>query len=309
MKASILFPALLATSLSCAALPLLGKPTWTDPAKAAAEDPDFNVQGEYVADGKAAQVVATGNGRFIISEYVGGLPGAGWDGSKITRSSGDKALVSRKLAKFERIEREVPTLGAKPPEGAVVLFDGEGTGEWNKAKVEDGFLMAGTTTKRKFKDFKLHLEFRLPYKPETPLSHQDRGNSGIYIFDRYEVQILDSFGLDYDLSTWDGENLSDSKQWCGSFYKFKTPDVPMCLPPLTWQSYDIDFTAPKLEGGKKVSNARVTVFHNGVKIHDDLELPKGTGNGGKLAEVPEGSLQFQGHGNPVQFRNVWIEEK
>lgn len=309
MNTALLFTALLATSLSSAAAPLVGKPTWTDPAKAAAEDPDFKVQGEYVAKGKAAQVVATGKGSFLVSEYAGGLPGAGWDGSKISRSNGDKAFVTNKLGGFERIERKVSTLGAKPPEGAVVLFDGEGTEEWNKAKVEDGLLMAGTTTKRKFKDFKLHLEFRLPYKPETPLSDQDRGNSGIYIFDRYECQIIDSFGLDYDLSTWEGKNLSDSKQWCGSFYKFRAPDVPMCLPPLTWQSYDIDFTAPKFEGGKKVSNARVTVLHNGVKIHDDLELPKGTGNGGKLPEVPEGPLQFQGHGNPVQFRNIWIEEK
>lgn len=309
MKTSILFSALLVTIPSCAAIPLFGKPTWTDPAKAAAEDPDFKVQGEYLAEGRAAQVVATGDGKFFISEYAGGLPGAGWDGSKITKSNGDKAFVSRKLDGFERAERKVSALGAKPPEGAVVLFSGEGIEEWNKAKLEDGLLMAGTSTKRRFKDFKLHLEFRLPYKPETPLTHQDRGNSGIYIFGRYEVQIIDSFGLDYDLSTWEGRNLSDPKQWCGSFYKFKTPDVPMCLPPLTWQSYDIDFTAPKFEGGKKLSNARVTVLHNGVKIHDDVELPKGTGNGGKLPEVPEGRLQLQGHANPVQFRNIWLVEQ
>lgn len=298
----------LSVALAVTASPLLAGPLWTDPAVAAAESPDFKIQGEYVSKGRAAQVVAEGKGKFLVSEYAGGLPGAGWDGSKIEKSSGDAAFVGKQLDGFERIEREVSTLGAKAPEGATVLFDGSNTDEWTKGKIQDGVLMAGTTTKRDFKDFKLHLEFRLPFKPETPLSSQDRGNSGVYVFGRYECQIIDSFGLDYDLSTWDGKNQSDNKQWCGSFYKFKTPDVPMCLPPLAWQSYDIDFTAPKFEDGRKVTNARATVVHNGVKIHDDVELPKGTGNGGKLPEVPEGSILLQGHGNPVQFRNIWIVE-
>ena len=284
-------------------------PVWTDPVKAAAENPDFKIQGEYVGEGRAAQVVALGNGQFQISEYAKGLPGAGWDGSKIGKSVGDAAWVAKQLKGMKRSERAVSTLGAKPPEGALVLFDGTNADAWKNGKIEDGLLMAGTTSKQAFKDFKLHLEFRLPFKPETPLSHQDRGNSGVYIFGRYECQIIDSFGLDYDLSTWGGKNESDNKQWCGSFYKFKTPDVPMCLPPLTWQSYDIDFTAPKFENGKKVSNERATVIQNGVKIHDDVELPSGTGNGGKLPEVPEGNILLQGHGNPVKFRNVWIVEK
>ncbi|MEM1084037.1 MAG: DUF1080 domain-containing protein [Verrucomicrobiota bacterium] len=305
MKAK-LFTVLLATLV--AGPMALANPLWTDPEKAAEENPDFLIQGEYVAEGKAAQVVAKGKGKFLISRYSGGLPGAGWDGGEIRKSMGDAETVSRQLEGYKRIEREVATLGAKPPEGATVLFDGSSDEEWGKKTMKDGLLMAGTTTKRKFGDFKLHLEFRLPFKPETPLSHQDRGNSGIYIFGRYEVQVIDSFGLDYDLSTWEGKNLSDSKQWCGSFYKFKTPDVPMCLPPLRWQSYDIDFTAPRFEDGKKVANARVTVIHNGVKIHDDLELPKGTGMGGKKPEIPKGSLLLQGHGNPVQYRNIWIVE-
>ena len=284
-------------------------PVWTDPVKAAAENPDFKVQGEYVGEGRAAQVVALGKGQFQISEYAKGLPGAGWDGSKISKSIGDAAFVAKQLKGMKLADRAVSTLGEKPPEGALVLFDGSNADAWKSGKIEDGLLMAGATSKQAFKSFKLHLEFRLPFKPETPLSSQDRGNSGIYIFGRYECQIIDSFGLDYDLSTWGGKNESDNKQWCGSFYKFKTPDVPMCLPPLTWQSYDIDFTAPKFENGKKVSNARATVIQNGVKIHDDVELPKGTGNGGKLPEVPEGNILLQGHGNPVQFRNVWIVEK
>ena len=152
-------------------------------------------------------------------------------------------------------------------------------------------------------DFTLHLEFRLPYKPNSPLSSQDRGNSGIYLQNRYETQVLD-FKLVYD------KNIkvplkSDPKQWCGCFYKFKTADTPM-LPPLSWQTYDIDFQAPKFENGEKVADATITVKHNGVIIHDKVRLPKGTGAGGGRKEVPKGPIIFQGHGNPVFYRNIWI---
>ena len=83
----------------------------------------------------------------------------------------------------------------------------------------------------------------------------------------------------------------------------------MCLPPLTWQTYDIHFTASKFTGEKKTANARITVFHNGVKIHDDVELPKGTGAGGGRKEIPKGPIVLQGHGNPVRYRNICIVEK
>ncbi|MED5259678.1 MAG: DUF1080 domain-containing protein, partial [Verrucomicrobiota bacterium] len=99
---------------------------------------------------------------------------------------------------------------------------------------------------------------------------------------------------------------SDPKQWCGCFYKFKTADTPMCFPPLSWQTYDIDFQAPKFENGKKVADATITVKHNGVIIHDKVRLPKGTGAGGGRKEVPKGPIIFQGHGNPVFYRNIWI---
>jgi len=81
----------------------------------------------------------------------------------------------------------------------------------------------------------------------------------------------------------------------------------MCFPPLTWQSYDIVFTAPRFEDGKKVKNARITNRHNGVLIHDDVELPKGTGAGGGRPEKPEAQIFIQGHGNPVRYRNIWLK--
>jgi hypothetical protein len=87
--------------------------------------------------------------------------------------------------------------------------------------------------------------------------------------------------------------------------------VNACLPPLAWQTYDIEFTAPRYENGKKVKNARVTIKHNGIVIHDDLELPKNTaGTPGGITEAPEPfGLYLQDHGNPVAFRNIWVVEK
>jgi hypothetical protein len=126
---------------------------------------------------------------------------------------------------------------------------------------------------------------------------QGRGNSGVYIQSRYEVQVLDSFGLE-------GEDNE-----CGGIYSIAKPAVNMCLPPLAWQTYDIDFTAARYdEQGNKTKNARVTIKHNGVVIHDNLELPHGTP--GRNAEGPgPDALFLQDHGNPVAFRNIWAVEK
>jgi hypothetical protein len=127
---------------------------------------------------------------------------------------------------------------------------------------------------------------------------QDRGNSGVYPQGRYEIQVLDSFGLK-------GENNE-----CGGIYRTAAPKVNMCFPPLVWQTYDIDFTAPKYEGDKKTANAKVTIRHNGVVIHENQEIEKetGGGNGGREANTP-GPLYFQDHGDQVFYRNVWIVEK
>ncbi len=295
-------------------------PLWLDPAIAAEQDADFRQIGEYVTaiDHKEARqgvrVAGLGGGQFLVSTYMGGLPGAGWDGSdaafevmavtEVEEKTGDGELLMR-------VVRESPTLGKKAPEGAVVLFAGE-ENDKVKGEIKDGSLWAGSQTTGEYGNFHLHVEFRLPYKPQTPLSSQDRGNSGLYLQNRYEVQVLDTFGLVFDRELLEPvlELKSDPKQWCGCLYKFKAADVPMSLPPLTWQTYDIDFTAPTFDAaGEKTANARITVVHNGVKIHDDVELPKGTGAGGTRPEVARGPILFQGHGNPTAFRNVWLIEK
>lgn len=307
---SICFFGLLGSTAGAA--PKSDASTWTDPAAAKAH-PGFELQGEYIggegAEKTGLQVAALDQGKFHVLTYAGGLPGEGWDPkTKIEAALLSTDEVKAKVAGMKRVVRESPTLGEKAPEGARILFDGEAS-DAIKGKVEEGLLWSGAETTAPVGDFRLHIEFRLPYKPGRELSSQDRGNSGLYIFNNYEVQIIDTFGLDFDSENNAVALKSNHTQWCACFYKFKTPDVPMSFPPLQWQTYDIDFTAPRFEGDKKVGNARITVRHNGVLVHDDVELPKGTGAGGNRPEKPKGILYLQDHGNPVAFRNIWLVEK
>lgn len=295
--------------------------TITDPKDAG---PDYAVQGEYTGklgnDEAGAQVVALGGGKFDLVLYTGGLPGAGWErGDERIKATGEtkdgdttfkakdwtaslkdgtitiKSSAGEAVGQLKKTERKSKTLGAKPPEGATVLFDGTSAEAWLRGKLtDDKLLMSDCETKQKFGDFTLHIEFRTPFKPYA--RGQARGNSGVYIQNRYECQVLDSFGLE-------GENNE-----CGGIYSIAKPNVNMCYPPLTWQTYDIEFTAARYEGGKKVKNAVVTILHNGVAIHNALELTHGTP--GKNPEGPGGDgIYLQGHGNPVVYRNIWIVEK
>jgi hypothetical protein len=151
-------------------------------------------------------------------------------------------------------------------------------------------------TKRKFKDFKLHLEFCTPFMPEA--RGQGRGNSGVYLQNRYEIQVLDSYGLE----------PKDNE--CGGIYQVGAPLVNMCYPPGQWQTYDITFQAPRFDGsGNKQKDAVVTVVHNGVTIHDQQPIPHPTG-GALDSNVSEpGGVYLQDHGNLVRFRNIWLVEQ
>ena len=280
-----------------------------------ATNPDFITQGEYVGtagDKKfGAQVIARGAGKYDVVILAGGLPGSGWDGKDRLVKTGetlkdDQAAVwlDQGVLKFKgttavdlkKVYRVSPTMGAKPATGAVVLFDGSSVEGWDNAKLEDGKLLGvGGRTKAKFHNFTLHLEFRSPFQPTK--SGQGRGNSGMYLLDQYECQILDSFGLT-------GENNE-----CGGFYTIQKPNVNMCLPPLSWQTYDVDFTAAKYDAAKKkTANAIVTIKQNGVLIHDQFELDRNTPGGGTLDESQPGALYLQNHGDAVRFRNIWVVE-
>ena len=151
-------------------------------------------------------------------------------------------------------------------------------------------------TREKFSDYTMHIEFMLPYRPRA--RGQGRGNSGFYQVDHYEMQILDSFGLE-------GRNNE-----CGGIYTKADPLVNMCSPPLTWPTYDVEFTNAVADGtGKKTKNAILTARHNGVLIHDKLDIPGKTGGSRNDPEGTPGPIKLQGHGNPLQFRNVWIVPK
>lgn len=281
------------------------------------------------ADGKAAEVPATKEGKGKLEMRRPGQPGERPQGQRPQgeRPQGQRApgfggfrgfpvkieipaTGDLPAMTFEKTFRTSPTLGKAAPEGATVIFDGTNLdmfkdgakmneitfGQQQQSNPRFNTLWAEATTKpfEADKPYTLHLEFMLSFMPEA--RGQGRSNSGVYIYQSYECQVLDSFGLE-------GENNE-----CGGFYTIAKPIVNMCAPPLTWQTYDFEFTPPKYDGDKKTANTRLTLKHNGVVIHDNIELPGATP--GCLPEGPGArGIYLQGHGNKVQYRNIWIEYK
>lgn len=259
----------------------------------------------------ALQVVPV-EGRYYVSIYQGGLPGVGWDGGQIKHEWIEADVIADRLVGLTKVDRAATLKFPTPPADAIVLFDGTKNKHWKFATVNNGLLQAGAATKEKFKNFKLHFECMTPYKPSLPLSHPGRGNSGVFALGAYEVQIQDTFGLDLSPDAWkEVKIIKKTDTWCGSIYGIRAPSINVCSPPLTWQSFDIEFTAAVFNGETKTNDAIVTVHHNGILVQDQVKLPSGTGGGpkGPRPEVATGPIYFQKHGNPVQYRNIWIQKK
>jgi hypothetical protein len=212
--------------------------------------------------------------------------------------------------KAAKPEDLVDAKGTPAPSGAIVLFDGKSVDKWTKRdgkgevkwRLADG-MMEGVkghgdiVTKDKFGgSFLLHVEFRVPYEPGN--KGQGRGNSGIYIQGRYEVQVLDSYGLKSAVND------------CAAIYGIAAPKVNACKAPTVWQSYDIEFSAPKFVDGKKTEPTVISVTHNGVKVHDAVKVnaDNTTAGMGGDPSLP-GPIMLQDHGHPVQYRNIWLTPK
>jgi len=306
--------------------------------------PDDRLMGEYAgsltADGKAsdglAQVIPEGKGQYravlmrglwgqdkakkpvrieltgkaagnevALSAMVNNVP---WSGKLVGRETltvqaadGGGRFVGRFTV------RTSDTLAAKPPEGAIVLLPFEPgkpppLAEWtnkNWKPLASGAMevrRGNTSSVRKFGSCKVHIEFRCPYEPTK--RGQGRGNSGVYLQRRYEVQVLDSFGLI--------PRMGD----CGAIYGVSIPKINPSLPPLAWQTYDIEFVASKVGADGKVVRKPMmkAVYHNGIKTHENVALPGHTTAAAASGYTATDALMLQDHGNKVQYRNIWVVE-
>ena len=230
----------------------------------------------------------------------------------ITASLWLQLLTSALAADSSAADRASSTSTAAPPRGAVVLFDGRNLDAWLSQKdrqwedsdgladwtiLKDGSLevvpgSGSLITKKRFGDIKLHVEFRLPH---------EKTNGGVFLMARYELGIKN------------GERNGNAPQFGCAFENLQKPlrpAAPALKPGAQWQVLDVDFHAPRLDSaGETSENARATVFLNGIKIHDNVELGPRKGAAKRLGDAATGPLMLQEHGTAYQFRNIWLLDR
>ncbi len=263
---------------------------------------------------KIADVGQSDSLNFDVNGYKGEVKA---DGTIIVTGNRDKKDFVMTLKKFDR---KIPTMGKSAPRGASILIGAGNMSEWANSdgsecawkilgdvvEIPSEVAVAGKKkknhtifSKKAFGSFALHLEFKLPESYHKGWGN--RGNSGLYIGET-ELQIIDSFA---GIGTWNE---------CGALYKFMPPKVNAALPPEVWQAYDVEYTAAKFENGKLIAYPRISVWHNGIKIHDDIEITQATDHSQLRAESykftsEKEKLSLQDHNDSLQFRNMWIQEK
>lgn len=207
----------------------------------------------------------------------------------------------------------------QPPSDAIVLFDGKDTSQWVSEKdggdvkwiIENGYMQVapkagGIRTKKTFGNCQLHIEWCTPEGVDPKITDQKRSNSGVFLMDRYELQVLDSY-TDDNYKT----NRTYADGQAGAIYGQHPPMVNACRKAGQWQSYDVSFLRPLFDGdGNLIRKGRITLLHNGVVVHNNLDIEGTTAHKQKAKYTPQesGSIHLQDHGNPIRFRNIWIRE-
>ncbi len=310
---------------------------WLDELAACVADGFDPIMGEYaglrnMSDGRVvradAKIVAEGGGHYraaltahgdppmtLVLEndpesesliLVGSSDTTGWKGT-FSRGRLDILPDEKGIGSFRLLPaaRRSPTERLAPPEGAVVLLPFEAgrpttLDAWtnkNWKVLPDGSVMVAGGHNRTVNHHGsglFHIEFKTPFQPEA--RGQGRGNSGVYFGSRYEIQILDSFGLT--------PGMGD----CGSIYGVAITGQNASLPPEVWQTYDVVYRAPHVKDDGSFEPAQMTVFHNGVKIHENQPVPRPTTAAPEKRNAARGPLYLQDHGNPVCYRNIWYLE-